>query len=155
MTVPDRQLVTTALVSMLASSTSKPIGDHKAPSTRVAGTPYAVVYAISGGDFWGPGLVAPDSSADLVYQVDSVSWRSADNLSGGSRKQAEWMGDLVRRTLLARTNGAFQVAFPAVTGWSMADREPGGGAGGVDVAGTPPHEVFTVAERFVLRVTPA
>lgn len=155
MTVPDRQLITTALVSMLATGTGKPVGDHKAPTTRVAGDPYAVVYVIGGGGYWGPGLVAPEQSGDFVYQVDSVSWRSADNLSGGTRKQAEWMGDRVRRTMLARTNGAFQVAFPAVTGWTIADREPSGGAGGVDVAGVPPHEVFTVAERFLLRVTPS
>lgn len=147
MTVPDRQLVTTALVAMVAAGTGKSTGDHKAPATLTPGDPYAIVYAIPGGRFWGGGLVAPDASADLVYQVDSI---------GATRAQAEWMGDRVRRTILARTStGAFQVAFPAVAGWSMADREPDGGPGGVDVAGVPPNEVFTVAERYTLRVTPA
>jgi hypothetical protein len=146
MTVPDRQLVTTALVSMVASSTGKAAGDHKAPAARTVGQPYVVVYSIAGGGFWGPGLTAPDASADLVYQLDAV---------GATRAQAEWMGDAVRRTLLARTNGAFQVAFPAVSGWVMADREPSGGPGGIGVEGVPPNEVFTVAERYTLRLTPA
>lgn len=155
MSVPDRQLITTAFVAMLATGTGKLVGDHKAPDGRVTGEPYAVVYAIPGGGYWGPGLVAPDANGDFVYQVDSVSWSSSNNLSGGSRKQAEWMGDRVRRTVLARSNGAFQVAFPAVVGWTVADREPSGSPGGVAIVGASPHEVFTVAERFTLRLTPA
>lgn len=144
MTVPDRQLITTALVAMLGTGTGKAIGDHKAP-TLTPGQPYAIVYALTSAEFWGPGLVAPESSGDFVYQVDSI---------GATRAQAEWMGDRVRRTILARANGAFQVAFPVVAGWTMADREHAGG-GGVDVAGVPPNEVFTVPERYTLRVTPA
>lgn len=145
MTVPDRQLLTTGLVTMLGTGTGKTIGDHKAPASRPVGEPYAIVYALTSAEFWGPGLVAPESSGDFVYQVDSI---------GASRAQAEWMGDRVRRTILARTNGTFQVAFPAPAGWAVADREHTGG-GGVDVAGAPPNEVFTVPERYTLRVTPA
>lgn len=146
MTVPDRQLFTTALASMLGTATGKAIGDHKAPTTRTAGEPYAIVYSIGGGGFWGAGLVSPDASGDLVYQVDAI---------GATRAQAEWMSDRVRRSLLARTNGTFQVAFPAVAGWTVADREPDGGPGGVDITGAPPNEVFSVAERYVVRVTPS
>lgn len=147
MTVPDRQLVTTALIAMLSTGTGKQVGDHKAPAVLTKGEPYAIVYSLTGGGYWGPGLVAPTASSDVVYQIDAI---------GATRAQAEWMGDRVRRTVLARTaTGAFQVAFPAVAGWDMADREPAGGPGGVDVAGTPPNEVFTVAERFTLRLTPS
>lgn len=144
MTVPDRQLLTSAFIAMLATGTGKQIGDHRAPpAPRVI--PYGIVTSIPGGGFSGPGLFAPDADADFVYQVDSI---------GERRDQAEWLGDRVRRTILARTAGAFQVAFPAVAGLLVADREVDA-IGGVDVAGDFPNEVFTVSDRYVLRVTPA
>lgn len=145
MTVPDRQLLTTALLTMLVSGTGKPVGDHKAPLST--DPPYCVLYSIPGGGFWGAGLVAPDADADFVYQVDSV---------GLKRNQAEWLADRVRRSMLARSaSGAFQVTLTPPTGLKVADRLPDSGPGGVQVSGIPPHEVFSVAERFVLRVVPA
>ncbi len=145
MTVPDRQLVTSALLTMLAAGTGKPVGDHKAPLATAP--PYSVLYSIPGGGFWGAALVGPDADADFVYQVDSV---------GLKRNQAEWLADRVRRSVLARSSsGAFQVTITPPAGLKVADRLPDGGPGGVQVAGVPPHEVFSVAERFVLRVVPA
>ena len=145
MTVPDRQLVTTALLSMLAAGTGKPVGDHKAPLSTEP--PYCVLYSIPGGGYWGAALVGPEADADFVYQVDSV---------GLKRNQTEWLADRVRRSMLARTSsGAFQVTINPPLGLKVADRVPDGGPGGVQVDGDPPHEVFSVAERFVLRVVPA
>lgn len=145
MSVPDRQLVTDAFVAMLAAGTAKPVGDHKAP--RDVPYPYSVVHCIPGGGYWGAPLAAPDAQADFVYQVDSVS---------KNRKNAEWMADTVRRSVLARSPaGAFQVTLTPPVGWKVADRVPSGGPGGVEVEGVHPNEVFTIAERFVLRVVPA
>lgn len=152
MTVPDRRLVTDALVAMIAGSTGKPCGKTRVPDLPAVTppakpSPYTVVHAIDGGGFWGPGLVAPEESADFVYQVDSVGW---------SPDQCEWMADAVRRTLLARTSsGAFQVAFPAVSGLVVTDRRPEGGPGGIDAGGKRPNEVYSIAERFTVCVCPA
>lgn len=145
MSVPDRQLITGALIAMLATSTSKQVGDHEAPPDPVV--PYSVVHCIPGGDYWGAPLAAPDAQADFVYQVDSV---------GLKRSQVEWMADRVRRCLLARSStGAFQVTITNPAGWRIADRRPSGGPGGVDPQGVRPNKVFAVAERFVLSVVPA
>ena len=150
MTVPDRQLLTNSLLAMLTAGTGRPVGDHKAPPPPAPPAvyhPYSVLYSIPGGGFLGAALVAPDADADFVYQVDSVGVR---------RDQTEWLADRVRRSMLARTaSGAFQVSLLSPAGLKIADRLPDGGAGGVQVDGTPPHEVFSIAERFVLRVVPA
>jgi len=154
MSVPDRQLLTNELIAMLKTATTKLVGDHKAPAGvpafvkgQPAPPPYSVVFTIPGGGYWGPGLSAPDSNADFTYQVDSV---------GFSRSQAEWLADRVRRSILARTaTGAFQVAIADPAGWRIADRAPDGGAGGVQVGGDAQYEVYSIAERFVLRVVAA
>lgn len=153
MTVPDRRPVTAGLVTMIATATGKPCGDQQVPdglpvtadpSEKV---PYSVVHEIDGGGYWGPGLVAPEQCADFVYQIDSV---------GFSPAQCRWLADRNRRTMLARSSsGAFRVAFPAVTGLAVADRMPETNPGGMDVGGKHPHQVFTIAERFTLRVVPA
>ena len=145
MTVPDRQFITNAVIALLVTGTGKAVGDPKAPLSTAP--PYSVVFSIPGGGYWGAALVGPEADADFVYQVDAVGLR---------RSQAEWMADRVRRTILARpSSGSFQVTLVPPTGWAVADRVPDGGPGGVQVDGSPPHEVFSVAERFVLRVVPA
>lgn len=145
MTVPDRQFITNNLLTMLAAGTGKQVGDHKAPAVPVY--PYSVLYVLPGGEYWGAPLIAPDADVDMYYQVDSI---------GARRDQVEWLADRVRRTMLARTSGGvFQVSFTNPTGWKVADRVPEGGPGGVQVEGSPPNEVFSIPERFALRVVPA
>lgn len=145
MTVPDRRHVTDALIALVAAGTGKACGDHKAPLG--VEPPYSVVYEIPGGAYWGPGLVAPEQNADFVYQVDSV---------GLTRGQAGWLRDSVTRTMLARaSSGGFQVALANPSGLRVADRVADGGPGAIQVEGKPPHEVFSAAERFVLRVVSA
>ncbi len=157
MTVIDRRPITKALVPWLATATGKPCGDHRLPTNLPPpptergrkSDPYTIVFALDGGGYWGPGLTAPDQAADFVYQVTSV---------GYSPEQVQWMADAVKRTMLARSSsGAFQVAFPAVTGVVIADRMPpeGDGPGGIDIAGRHPDEVFSIPERYVLRAVPA
>ena len=154
MSVIDRRLVTKALVGWIATATAKPCGDHRLPLDLPAPpappqkpASYAIVYAIEGGGYWGAPLVAPEASADFVYQVTSV---------GYSPEQVQWHADAVRRTFLARTaTGAFQVAFPALTGLVVADRLPESGPGGIDIEGHHPDQTFTLPERFVLRLVAA
>lgn len=145
MSAPARQLLGSNLVTAVATATGKPCGDAKAPLD--VAPPYAVVHTISGGGYWGPGLVAPEDSADWVYQIDAV---------GDRRDQAEWLADKIRLTVLGRdAAGAFLTAISEPSGLRIIDRRSDGGAGGVEVEGTPPHEVYTASERYVVSVTPA
>ena len=146
MTSPDRRLLTNALVLILENSTSRSIGDHETPENIPSGEPWAIVYAIPGGNFDGPPLRAPNADGSFVYQVTSA---------GRSREQAEWMADMVRRTLLARNaDGSFQVEFPDTTPLQVYARDSDS-IGGVTVEGLPTARVFSVADRFTLFVTPA
>lgn len=144
MTTPARHSVTEMLLTLLRRGTGKQVGDYELPAD--AEYPYAILYPIPGGGFDGPPLQSSESDALFTYQVTSV---------GLSRKQAEWMGDRVRATVVARSaNGAFQVAHDDPDGLRIASRMVESGAGGVDVQGDPPHRVYSVAERFSIRVTP-
>lgn len=144
MSVPDRRLLTDAVIAAVASATGKPCGDHRAPVG--VDPPYTIVWSIPGGRYWGPWLSAPDSCADFVVQVDSV---------GRQRAQADALAAQVRDLMLDRSgSGALAVITPP-PGWRIADRSADGGPPGVDVGGDSPHYVFSVPERFVLRVVPA
>lgn len=139
----DRRIVTAALLTLLGTTTL-PIGDHTAPA-EVAGKPWAVLYSIPGGDLSTDNLAAVEDGMDLIYQVTSV---------GRRRDQAEWMADLTRAKVVGRTAGAFIAAWPAMTGLKVADRQMWGGVGGVEQSGEAPHQVWSVAERFLIRVVP-
>lgn len=149
MTVPNRSTITDAFLLLLRSSTGQPIGDHTAPSqaemTDEEFFPYAIVYSIEGGELTGPPLSAPEADGEFVYQVTSV---------GTTRKQAEWMADRARRTVLARTSGQYQVEMVSPAGTKIRGRIPDGGAGPVDVEGEEPNEIYSVPERFRILTTP-
>lgn len=145
----DRRPITNALLQMLRDATARQIFDSVIPKGTVTpqGESWGLLHSIPGGGFDGAPMVSPDSDLALVYQVDSV---------GRRRDHAEWMGDTVRRTILARTvQGRFQVAFPDPPGVLINDRRPYGEVGGVDAEGDDPYRVYTVAERFVLFATPS
>ncbi len=137
----DRRIVTAALLTVLGT-TSLPIGDHTAPA-ETAGKPWAVLYSIPGGAYGDDNLAAVETGTDLLYQVTSV---------GRRRDQAEWMADLIRAKVIGRTLGGFIATWPAMTGLSVADRQMWGGVGGVEPSGEAPHQVWSVAERFLIRV---
>lgn len=141
----SRRLVTASFVQLLVTGTAMPIGLRKAP-TLVDKKPWGIVHVIEGGGFSGAPLYDPDSDAAFVYQVDSV---------GRSEDQAQWMDDLVRSTVLARSLGAFQVAFPAVAAAKVIDRRPDTTAGGLITEGEKPNEIFTIPSRYSIHVTPS
>lgn len=144
MTTPNRHPVTDTLLVLLRRGTGKQVGDMELPED--VEYPYAILYPIEGGGFDGPPLQSSESDALFTYQVTSA---------GLSRKQAEWMGDAVRRTVVARSaNGDFQVAHDDPEGLRIAGRMVESGAGGVDAQGDPPNRVYSVVERFSIRVTP-
>ena len=100
-----QQPVTNALLAMLRSvlSGKMPVGDGEAPKPAAGkGTPampYAVLYAVPGGDVTG-GQLGDESSTDGVwaYQVTCV---------GAIREQAEAALDAVRAAVLSRTSHAY------------------------------------------------
>lgn len=139
--VSDRRIVTAALLDLL-ETTTLPIGDHTAPA-EVAGKPWAVLYSIPGGEQSTANLAAVEDGTDLIYQVSSV---------GRRRDQAEWMADLIRAVIVGRTAGAFTATWPAMAGLKVADRQMWGGVGGVEPSGEAPHRVWSVAERFLIRI---
>lgn len=111
------------------------VGRPPAPAQggKTPNLPYFIVYPIEGGDFYGPPLGDPESSATLVFQVTSV---------GDSPKQVEMVADRIRRTLLARADGNYVTRLDtptvAVTGrWSL-------GAGSMDSD----SRLHSIAERF-------
>lgn len=137
----DRRTVTAAFVS-LAAATGLPVGDHTAP-VEVAGKPWAIVYSISGGGLLDSNLAALEEGMDLIYQVTSV---------GRRRDQAEWLADRTRGVVVGRTAAGFSAPFPAIAGAKVADRQLWGGLGGVEPSGDSPNQVWSVAERFLLRL---
>jgi hypothetical protein len=142
--VVQKQLITNALISMLATATSRPCGDHQSPPGANLAQGYTYVYAIDGGSFDGPPLWSPESDATLVYQVTSV---------GQNREQAEWLADRVRLTMTSRLpDGGFQVAFPVLAGMSVIHRSPDGTSPGVIPEGPPESRVYNIPERYRLSV---
>lgn len=141
----ERRLVTAAFIELLVTGTGMPVGLTEAP-TLVPKKPWGVVHPIDGGGFSGSPLYDPDSDAAFVYQVDSVG-RSVD--------QAQWMDDLVRSTVLARSLGAFQVVFPAIDAAKVIDRRPDTSAGGIIPEGEKPNRIFTIPGRYSIHVTPS
>lgn len=143
--VLERAPLTTALAEWLEAAVGRPVGRLQSPVSRPF--PYAVLYAVPGGSFSGPGLAHPDADAGVVYQVNCVALRDTE---------AEELADAVRAVVLGRDGtGAFTTPAPALAGWSLIDRAPDGNPGGVEYNGAPPKRVFTATERFVFYVTPA
>jgi hypothetical protein len=132
------------VIEILSTGTGKDIGDHESPENAKA--PYAVVIFIDGTTYSGS-LSLPDEMASMIVQVNSI---------GLTVKQARWMSDAVRRTMLARRSpsGAFQVSGPVVAGYKVIDRSPSGGPSVPIPEGPSDRRVYTIPERFIITVTP-
>ncbi len=143
---PDIRLFTDWFLGLL-SATGKPVGDIEVPVLPDPNSAYCIVYPVPGGGFSGPPLVAPDTDAELIFQVTSA---------GKTREQAQWMAARTRMVVTDRlVSGVFQVTGPAPPdGWQVIDRQPVGGPGGVDAEGKLPHRVYSVPDRYRIYVTP-
>ena len=144
-TVLEAAPLTNALHAWLEGLALRPVGKLQSPPNRPF--PYHVLYSVPGGGYDGPPLSGPDEDATVVYQVNTVA---LDPDAAGDN------ADHVRRLMLGRVpaTGAFEVPAPSVDGWRIIDRRPDGGTPGAEYSGAPPKRVFTIAERFVLVVTP-
>jgi hypothetical protein len=142
--VVQTQVVTTGLISMLATATARPCGDHGSPPDGNLADGYTYVNLIPGGEFDGPPLWSPESDATLVYQVTSV---------GLEREHVEWIADRVRLTMTSRLHdGGFQVAFPVLVGMLVIHRAPDGAPPGVIPEGPPESRVYNIPERYRISV---
>lgn len=149
-TLVPTQLLTTAMIAMLARSINEGGIGRKVYDHRFKGKeppfPYAVVKHVGGVALDGPAFTAPDADVAVHFQVDSVGTR---------RDQAQLLGDAVREVILGRlATGSFKSAL-AISGWVVCDRLPLSALGGVEVNGTPPNEIYVVPQQYALHVTPA
>lgn len=128
----SQRLHTDGVIAALEAVDELNVGDATGKDLPL---PYAVVYAIPGGDSSGT-LERPDEDAELVYQVTCV---------GKSRRQAEWAVDKAMSALL----DGFAVEGREITRvWVDS-------FGGIrrDDDATPP--LFSGMPRFRVKTTPA
>lgn len=112
----------------------------------ISSYPYVVAYDIGSVAPTGPSLTAPEADGGLLIQFTSV---------GRTRAQAQWCSDLVRRVMTQRApDGDFAVPMGDTDQWVVIDRASYGGAAGVTVEGTPPNEIYSVPDVYVVYVTP-
>lgn len=142
MNVPQRRKLTKAIKELLEEKTGRPVGISTAPrniQNNQAELPYIVIHAISGNEYSGPQFCGPQSDVRFDYQIDSHGQRD---------DQAEWLADLVRETIIDRTNGALtnKVTFPD---HKIMDQEIIGPTGKLDNVG----QIWTVKETFGFTVT--
>ncbi|WP_329317994.1 hypothetical protein [Streptomyces sp. NBC_01262] len=136
------RLVSLAVQSMLATTTTRSCGYGTAPistSTPTGATvPYSVLYPL-GVTTSGPPYGDGDADARVLFQVTSVA---------STAEQVEWMADKVRTALLGRTTGgdfatAITVAGCLVIGRELDKEE------GISVSGG----VYSYVQRYVVTVT--
>lgn len=137
MSIPSTAGITQALVDLLAAATARPVGDGTLPTA--ADPPFAVVYPLNAGLFWGPDYVAPQAASALSYQVTAVDV---------SRAGVEAFADSIRHALLDRNaDGAFITPL-VVAGLAVLDRELTAYGGVVFDRGA-----FNLADTYHIHVT--
>lgn len=148
MTVLDRQRdLTGTLIGVLEAATGRRIYDYAVPRTEETHAldldhPYGLLRVVTMSSYGGPGLVAPNADAAVMYQVDGIS---------DQRHRAEWLLDRARSIILGRNaTGAFATAINMGGGWAINDRRPVAGSFGVDRNG----QIYQARERFLLLTTP-
>lgn len=145
----NRLPVTKGIRAGIEALSGKPCFIAKLPrdQSRIPPPPYSILYPLDIGNFGGSMADGAEDSW-LGYQVTSV---------GKDGAGAEWLGDKVRDFFLGKqtnpTTGAREFKHPidAGTGQQVMTRRPQAGAGGT----SPSEGMVTVAEQFVVSVTPA
>lgn len=142
MTVPDRRVVTDAVITMLEGATGRPVGDFDAPGDGDSPEyPYLVVTSIPGGG--SSGIVGnPADTLTIVYQLTSVGLR---------RDQAEQLAARAHEAMLAIAPSGEWVHPISASGHSIGVREHDA-SGGTDFEGP----VVNAVERYTVAasVTP-
>lgn len=133
-------LVTTALLTLLRTSTRTVYdGAYQGDPTRPS-YPYCVVYALDGGDSdWTPDLADSRQDVVVVHQITTVS-----NL----RNQAQAVGQQLRDVFLRG-----ELVMPA--GWLCTRRDLDRTVPGVDRVGDNPTAVFNHHQRVLMTISRA
>ncbi len=113
-------------------------GQSVSTATLTELCPYAFVEPIWGTRFHPPAFVYEYSEVEFAFQIHSI---------GQSDEQAEWMSDKVRAAYLEQGNS---ITLPS--GVAMMSRDTDSGPGPIENVG---NELFSVTERFLIRVTQA
>jgi len=134
---------------LIFTHTSNPVGDGQAPPAASDAEdsdpyPYGVLHHITA-TRWGAFFANPDGNLDLTVQFDAVG-RRVD--------QARYLSDRAREALLERdSEGTFtHDADAELNGWRVADRAHQSGPMPPSPEGQPPDRVFTIVERYIIRV---
>ena len=147
MTVVARLPVDTAFVAMLRDNLQFPKAVYYGDSAQTesgmpppdAPLPYAIVYAIDGGDIYGPPLTDPEGDVECIFQVTCV---------GGTSAQAILVADEVRTTVLGRNpTGTFLTPLELPAG-EVIDRQSAFGMPGTSRTG----KLWNAFPRFTLYV---
>lgn len=142
--VIDR-LAVNAAVAELLDLIGRPIGRSRVPTQPdndqvVAALPYAILYALRGGEVWGPPLTTSEDSAGLRYQVTSVGLRE---------DSAQWMADQVRQKLTGcNDEGVFESSL-IIPGFNVMMREHEGPPSGPAQEG----KIWQVVEDYKVTVS--
>lgn len=142
--VIDRLPVNAAVADLL-DLIGRPIGRARVPTQSindqiVTDPPYAILYAIRGGEVWGPPLTTSEDSAGLRYQVTSV---------GEREDSAQWMADQVRQKITGCDDeGVFESSL-IIPGLNVMMREHEGPPSGPEQQG----KIWQVVEDFKVTVS--
>lgn len=143
--VPPTQLIYNNLLAMLNDQLSARVYDTVGPTDITNLSNWWVLYAIAGGEFYGPPLTNPEADTILMYQLDSVAKRRDAAMLAADRAVDAWVG---------RTNGALTVPLTMPPGWNQCDRMRSDTPGGVEPQGAPPSTLYVASNRFAIAVTP-
>jgi len=130
----DRRPVTTAVMTLLATLTGKPVGVRATPINLTTGKPYpppyTLLYPLDQDD--DDGTLADNNTAVVTtYQATFVSGPTPGMTdSRGTDEQAQWLADKGRKVVERPPDGSpgylHPLNIPGVNCWHREAREAGG-----------------------------
>lgn len=144
--VPVQPIITWAMDLVFAATGAK-LGDSEAPdglNDLDDPYPYGVIHHIDS-NRWGAPLITTDRHLDLIIQIDAV---------GRRQDQARAFQDRVRSAIVGVDAEGRYAHDPAasVTGFLIKQRSTESGPYPPVGEGERPDRVFTIAERYTIRV---
>lgn len=139
------RLTVNEAVAVLLEDIGRPVGRSRVPTLPTddqvdADPPYIILYPITGGEFWGAPLTAPEDAAGLVYQVASIGLR---------QDQAQWMADQARLKLIDRNDQGGYISTLSIPGLHVVMRTVEGPPSGPIQEG----KIWQVVEDYKITVS--